>query len=203
MVTTTADFTGISDALSGVRFRHDALVFVDEMPPMPERAVWPAPAQLGVGETLSVGIDFSAAVIVDTSSGVPSLPIQVGAEIRQAVYVSGSGSSQLVFEYVPVLGDRSAGEIALAGPINANGGSLVNSSGLAAWLETQGIAEPSGVSIETLEPVSGSVSAPTEGGYALGSALGFTVSYARNITVDTAFGLPYLEILVGGEPRRG
>ncbi|WP_212816039.1 beta strand repeat-containing protein [Erwinia rhapontici] len=60
------------------------------------------------GSTVLVSVDFSTAVTVNTTGGTPTLLLETGATDRQATYVSGSGTSTLVFSYVVQSGDQSA-----------------------------------------------------------------------------------------------
>ena len=52
------------------------------------------------GDSVKVALPFSEAVDVDISGGTPSLEIRLGGtEARDAEYLSGSGTSELVFSY--------------------------------------------------------------------------------------------------------
>ena len=52
---------------------------------------------LNAGDTLSVTLNFDMAVTVLTSGGTPTVTLDVGGSPVQASYVSGSGTSALVF----------------------------------------------------------------------------------------------------------
>ena len=62
----------------------------------------PAPKLYKAGETLNFTVNFSGSVTV---VGQPSLPVKVGGVTRQALYHSGSNSSQLIFSLTMVVGD--------------------------------------------------------------------------------------------------
>ena len=62
----------------------------------------------GIGSTVLVNVNFDTAVLVDTSGGTPTLLLETGALDRFATYVSGSGTSTLVFSYTVQSGDQSA-----------------------------------------------------------------------------------------------
>ena len=59
---------------------------------------------LGVGSTVTLTVDFSKDVIVDTSGGVPYLRLNNGAT---ATYTGGSGTSALAFSYVVAAGQNT------------------------------------------------------------------------------------------------
>jgi len=54
---------------------------------------------LNAGDNVSVTATFSEAVIVDNSSGNPTLTLVVGSDNRTATYTSGDNSTELVFRY--------------------------------------------------------------------------------------------------------
>ena len=80
---------------------------VDTRPPQPQgRLLVPAAAMYGTNATLRFTVRFSEPVTV---TGIPRLGLTINAAAgnRQATYVSGSGTHELVFEYVVQLGDRT------------------------------------------------------------------------------------------------
>ena len=86
------------------------------------------------GDVIWVAVDFTQAVDVDTTGGVPQITIRVGNEDRIATYASGDESSTLIFEYTVDDYDDDPHENAdndtngvsvPAGSIDLNGGSMV------------------------------------------------------------------------------
>ena len=87
-------------------------------------------AQWSVGETVGVTVTFSEAVDVDTSSGTPSIGIGLGGTAaRSATYASGTGTTELVFEYTLVSGDGSHGYMAVTPDSLALNGGTIRSAG--------------------------------------------------------------------------
>ena len=82
----------------------------------------------GYGETVEVTFNFSHPVQVDTAAGTPQLEIQLGGTAaRQAAYLRGSGSQQLVFGYTLVVGDGTHSSLLVApNSLDLNGGSIRN-----------------------------------------------------------------------------
>ena len=75
-----------------------------------------------IGDALKATVTFGAAVTV---TGVPQLALQVGSETRTADYESGTGSTDLVFSYTVVEGDKDTDGVAVeAGTIALNGGTI-------------------------------------------------------------------------------
>lgn len=79
----------------------------------------------GLGAQISLAIRFSEPVIVNLSSGVPSLLLETGASDRPATYLSGSGSDTLTFTYTVQSGDSSADlEYTSTSALQLNGGTI-------------------------------------------------------------------------------
>ena len=98
-------------------------------------------AQWSEGETVGVSVTFNEAVDVDTSGGTPSIGIGLGgAAARSATYASGTGTTELVFEYTLVSGDGSHGFMAVTpDSLALNGGTIDSAgSGVAALLAHNG-----------------------------------------------------------------
>ena len=98
-------------------------------------------AQWSEGETVGVTVTFNEAVDVDASGGTPSIGIGLGGTAaRSATYASGSGTTELVFEYTLVSGDGSHGFMAVTpDSLALNGGTIDSAgSGVAALLAHNG-----------------------------------------------------------------
>ena len=68
---------------------------------------------LNAGDNVSVTATFSEAVIVDNSSGNPTLTLVVGSDNRTATYTSGDNSTELVFRYTIQAGDNDSNGISI------------------------------------------------------------------------------------------
>ena len=84
------------------------------------------------GETIGIAVGFAKPVTV---TGTPQLALSVGTNTRQAAYVRGSGTGQLVFEYTVVQADADSDGIAIAADSLAPGtGAIADATGMAALL---------------------------------------------------------------------
>ena len=80
------------------------------------------------GESVDVTVTFSEEVDVDTAGGTPSIGIGLGGTAsRSAAYVSGSGTTELVFRYTLVGGDGSHTDMAVTPDSLALGGGTIRS----------------------------------------------------------------------------
>ena len=154
-----------------------------------------------VGDTVDIVVSFDNNVIVDQTSGSPTLLLETGAIDRQAVYLSGSGTNQLTFRYTVQAGDVSGDlDYASTTALSLNGAVLQSAQGYAAilTLPTVGGADSLGgrsnVVVDGVVPVVGSVSAPTNGTYITGQGLDFTVNFSEAMTVDTTTGVPRIAV---------
>ena len=98
------------------------------------------------GEAVQVTVTFSEEVSVATTGGTPSIGIELGGtEVRSAPYVSGSGTTELVFRYT--LTDADGSHSSMFVPENSltlNGGTITStSSGGDAALGHRGAARAS------------------------------------------------------------
>ena len=76
-----------------------------------------------LGDTIEVGLTFSEAVTV---TGAPYLLIDVGGTNRRADYNSGTGATQLKFQYTVLAGDDDDDGIAVVeNSLTLNGGTIV------------------------------------------------------------------------------
>ncbi len=121
-------------------------------PPVVGSVSVPANGYYRVGEVLSFTVNFNETVLVDTSGGSPGLPVVIGAATVDAIYVSGSGSNALVFQYVVNPGDLDLNGIQVGGAIGLNGGAIANVFGTPADLALNGVGSTTGVLVDTIAP---------------------------------------------------
>ncbi|MBN8800089.1 MAG: hypothetical protein J0H05_00235 [Stenotrophomonas acidaminiphila] len=87
------------------------------------------------GDVITIQVTFTAPVTVNTSGGTPILQLETGATDRVAVYVSGSGSSDLMFTYMVQPGDASTDlDYTSTSALQLNGAVITSSDGLNASL---------------------------------------------------------------------
>ena len=86
---------------------------------------------LNAGDVVSVTVTMSEYTIVDVGVGTPpQLKMNVGGDLVQADYVSGSASQQLIFNYTILAGQTDINGISIdAGSLILNGGALKDANG--------------------------------------------------------------------------
>lgn len=156
------------------------------------------------GEVLNFTVVFVEDVTV--TGGTPSLKLDIGGTVREAIYVSGF-SKYLQFSYTVQSGDNDADGIQVSGPIQLNGASIKNSAAenadLGSGFGPGGTSVmDTGIKIDTVIPTILSVSYPADKTYTTGESLLFTVAFSENIVVNTRYGTPYLSLNIGGTEVR-
>ena len=124
-------------------------------------------AHFRMGETLEIAASFSDKVIVDTSGGTPRLALAIGASVgnpnRNAEYVRGSGTTELIFAYTVMRMDADNTGVSIAqNGLKANGGNITSVFGAPVPLGHAGVSNDTDLRVDwTMTPPSGGVCART------------------------------------------
>jgi hypothetical protein len=155
---------------------------------------------LNAGKVVTLTVNFSAAVTVNTSGGAPTLSLNDGGT---ASYISGSGGTALTFNYTVAAGQNTADLIVSA--LNLNGATIAGGSGNAANLSGATNANPAGtLQIDTTAPTIASIAASGtgitngSGNVSTGAVVTLTVNLSEVATVNTTGGTPTLALNDGG-----
>ena len=149
----------------------------------------PATGALDAGKTVTLTLAFNEAVTV--AGGTPTLTLNDGGT---ASYVSGSGTSSLVFSTTVAAGQNSAALAATA--VNLNGATIDDASGNVATLALTGLTQ-AGPQIDTTTPALSAISeSPATGALDAGKTV--TLTLAFNDAVTVAGGTPTLTLNDGG-----
>lgn len=140
----------------------------------------PRPGQYKRGDALAFTVRFSTAVQV---SGVPTIDLFVGTARRNAVYVSGSGTSALVFSYVVGRSDTVT-KVSLGKKIqySTRQTAIRDGAGTLQPLDVPGGTVP-GVILDATVPKPTGVASPARGTYVPGSPLRFAVTFSEKVFV--------------------
>ncbi|WP_417785532.1 T9SS type A sorting domain-containing protein [Tenacibaculum sp.] len=176
-------------------------VLVDAVAPTVTNVSVPANGTYSAGQNLDFTVNFNENVTVNTTGGTPQIAITIGVTTRQATYLSGSGTTALVFRYTVQSGDLDTDGITV-GTLAANGGTLKDAASNDANLTLNSIGATAGVLVDTIAPTVTSVSVPTNGNYLTSQNLDFTVNFDENITINTTGGTPQIAITIGATTRQ-
>jgi hypothetical protein len=154
-----------------------------------------ANTQEAVGATVSITVAFSAAVSV---TGTPQLALNDGGVAK---YVSGNGTSTLIFNYVVAAGQNTPDlDYASTTALSLNGGSIKDASGNAAVLTlpatgSDSLATKKIAVNSTAMIIAVSTTAPANSQYTAGRTISITVTFNEAVNVS---GTPQLKLNDGG-----
>ena len=155
----------------------------------------PANGTYGVGQHMDFTVTFYEDVEVDDSGGIPYITLNIGGTTRNATYLSGSNSSDLVFRYTVAAGDLDEDGIEVGGPITLDGGIIKDLAGNEAILTLNSVGNTNAVLVDGVGPVVTSVDVPANSYYNEGDQLEFTVHFNEHVTVT---GTPSIAVNIGG-----
>jgi ELWxxDGT repeat protein len=189
-------FFRANDGTNGVE-----LWATDEWPPTITSVTGPTAGTYIVGQHLDFTVVFSEAVVV---TGTPRLQLTIGSATRYATYLSGSGTSTLVFSYPVQSGDLDTDGIAVASSIGLNGGTITDVPGNDAVL-TFTPPDTSGVLVDGVAPTVVQVIPPANGTYKAGQVLDVLVKFSEPVVVGTSGSAtpstPYVRLRIGSVIR--
>ena len=96
-------------------------VIRESVAPVVTSVITPADGIYKAGDTLTFTVHFSEEVDV---TGAPRIGLVIGSTTRYLGYVSGSGTTALVFAYTLVLADTDNDGVALGSALELNGGTI-------------------------------------------------------------------------------
>ena len=159
-----------------------------------------------LGESIRVTVTFNRAVNVVTTGGTPQLALTVGTQTRQAAYLSGTGTTALVFNYLLVAGDFDGDGIDVAaGALTLNSGAINDARdatvAAALGLGTHAITGGTGYRVATPPFVSTiAVNSPRSGSvFERGERIEVTLNFNRAVDVT---GTPQVALDIGGTERQ-
>ena len=114
---------------------------------------------LNQGDVVSVAVNFTEAVFLNANMGTPSIDLTIGSTVVSALYVSGAGSAQLVFNYTILNGQNDVNGIAInANSLSLNGKDLTDTSGNTPTLTFAAAADNANYLVDTTAPTVVSIS---------------------------------------------
>uniref|UniRef100_UPI00262E2D24 beta strand repeat-containing protein n=1 Tax=uncultured Lutibacter sp. TaxID=437739 RepID=UPI00262E2D24 len=133
-------------------------ILVDSSSPTITSVTVPTNATYTLSNNLDFTIHFNENIIV---TGIPQLSITIGSTIRQAIYQSGSNSSDLTFRYIVQSGELDSDGIEV-GTLTLNGGTLKDKVGNNATLTLNNIGITTSVLVNGVSPpIVSSISPPS------------------------------------------
>ena len=108
---------------------------------------------LNAGDVVQITATFSESVIVNTSGGTPKVSLNVGGSADSASYVSGSGTTDLLFNYTVALGQNDSNGLSYAAnALLLNGGTIKDSAGNSAVITAIARLDNAAYKVDTTAP---------------------------------------------------
>jgi hypothetical protein len=152
---------------------------------------------LNAGQLVTLTVNFSAAVTVNTTGGTPTLTLNDGGT---ATYTGGSGNTALTFSYTVAAGQNTPDLIVSS--FNLNGATVKDGAGNVADLSGATNYNPAGtLQIDTIASTVSSIAAGItngSGNLGTGQVVTLTVNMSEAVTVNTTGGTPTLTLNDGG-----
>ncbi|MGZ8220926.1 MAG: beta strand repeat-containing protein [Methylobacter sp.] len=154
---------------------------------------------LNAGDVISITVTMSEATTV---AGSPRLALNIGGNLVQASYVSGSGGTELMFSYTVQAGQTDANGIAIvANSLSLNGGSLTDAAGNNTVLLHAAIADNSAYLVDAIAPSVSNIAISSATGSQnnslnAGDVVNITVTMSE---VTTVTGSPQVALDIGGQ----
>lgn len=142
----------------------------------------PANGVYVAGDNLDFTVNLSENVTVDTSGGTPRIAITLDTGgTAYASYLSGSGTSALVFRLTVVSGQMDSNGISLVSSIDANGGTLRDAAGNNSTTTLNAVGSTTGILVDAVAPQVSAINldgaSPTNA-----SSVTFTVTFSEDVS---------------------
>ncbi|WP_174834615.1 FG-GAP-like repeat-containing protein, partial [Segetibacter aerophilus] len=142
----------------------------------------PANGTYKTGDNLTFTVNYSESMIVNTAGGAPFVPVTIGATVRNALYVSGSGTSALVFGYTVAAGDADNNGIAVGSAITLSGGTIKDAStSNNAPLTLNNIGSTTAVLVDGVAPSVASITRASANN-TNATSIDYTVTFSENVS---------------------
>lgn len=122
-------------------------VLVDDVGPTVTSVTVPANGTYNTGQTLNFIVNYDENVTINTAGGTPRMLVDVGGVNQNAAYISGSGTSSLLFRYIVLSGHNDDDGIGLTA-ISPNGGTMRDASGNDAATTLNNVGDLSNVFVD-------------------------------------------------------
>lgn len=141
-----------------------------------------------LGDIISIQVNFTEAVTVNTGGGTPQLTLETGATDRTVNYTSGSGTSTLTFNYTIQSGDLSSDlDYVATNSLSSNGGTIRDAAANNATLTLASPGAANSLGNNKAVVVDGAVpsvtsTAPDGGAVSTDTSVDFTVNFSESVS---------------------
>ncbi|WP_216594969.1 Ig-like domain-containing protein [Comamonas testosteroni] len=156
-------------------------ILIDGVAPTVTSVSVPANGTYVAGQNLDFTVNLSEAVTVGSVGGTPRIAITLdGGGTVFADYISGSGTSALVFRLTVASGQLDSNGISVGSAIQANGGTVKDAVGNDAVTTLNNVGSTSGVRVDAVLPTASIVVSDTA--LAAGETSTVTITFSEAVT---------------------
>ena len=177
-------------------------ILVDGVAPVINSVTVPAAGIYRTGNLMDFMVNFSKKIYVNEEAIMPCILITIGSKQKTANYISGSGSTALLFRYTVQVDDVDTNGIKLVSSMVDSSLSVKDSIGNKSALAFSNIGSMLGVKINPPTTFIESVLVPPAGNYKAGDTIDILVNYNERVWVTTDKGTPSLKIIVGSSSKQ-
>lgn len=123
----------------------------DTTAPVVTSVVVPSNGHYRAATNLNFTVNFDESVFVNTGVGTPRIALTIGASTVYADYLSGTGTTALVFRHVVQAGETDTDGITV-GALGTNGGTIQDAAGNNATLTLSSVGSTTSVLVDTTAP---------------------------------------------------
>lgn len=167
--------------------------FVDGETPHVVNIIAPSSGTYQVDEALNLTLQFSENVVI---TGTPQLTVTLDSSPQPFTYISGSGTDEIIFQYIVQEGDSALSGITLDSVIDLNTGLIQDNSANNTELNLDVPLIPDVIIDAGIARVT-NITVPSDDTYNIGDELFFTLVFDKEITVT---GEPKLDIQLASHP---
>jgi hypothetical protein len=159
-------------------------VDVDAIVPAVSSVSVPSNGTYGIAQDLDFTVHFTKAVTVNTGGGVPyvDVTLDTGGTVH-ASYISGAGTSALVFRYVVPSGELDTNGVTVGANLVLNGGTIQDVIGNDTALALHNVASTTGVLVDSIPPTVISIHTVESSTNNL-STEHFTVTFSTDVSLN-------------------
>ncbi len=169
---------------------------IDVTRPLIDRIITPGKLKLKSGDSLLLQVQFSEAILIDSSNGVPVLSVTIGTRIRNPFLFRVANNNLFIFCYIIQPDEIDMDGIRIASSITLNNAIITDIAGnlLNNNIPNAGIF--SELRVDAVAPVITSVITPVAKTYGIGDSLYFHVFVSEALVIPNTHQPPFLDITV-------
>jgi trimeric autotransporter adhesin len=159
-------------------------VDVDAIAPAVSSVSVPSNGTYSIGQDLDFSVNFTKVVTVNTGGGVPyvEVTLDTGGTVA-ATYLSGTGTSHLVFQYAIASGKLDTNGIAVGANLILNGGAIQDAIGNDIATALNNVASTTGVLVDSIPPTVTSIHTAESSTNNLNTEH-FTVTFSTDVSLN-------------------